>query len=264
MHRRSFVFSLLLFPILNWWITPPKPQEVRIAVSGNLKEVLTEVGHYVETRNPMTKVKLFFGSAEEVARQVENQAEFDLYIGDEDDMSELKEKSLLIENSGLPLFSNQIVAVANDDVDWDITEAKQLTPDNVKRIALQKDTTKPGKRAREYLQKYGVLDAVKDKITDVKTPKAALEAVKSGEAKWTLAYSTDAVRRKFLKVLWRVPAEDLPPIVFSAARPITSKNPDISARAMAAMQSSIVRRFFENAGYLALTPPPDNREPKKK
>lgn len=262
MHRRSLLIPILLFPILNWWITPPKPLEVQIAASGNVKDVLAEVARYVETRNPMTKVKLFFGTSEEVAKQIDSHAAFDVYIGDEDDMAALSGQSYLVDEPRIPLFMNQVVAIASADSDWDISDAKQLTPDNVKRIALMKENTRWGKAGRDYLQKYGVLDAVKDKIEDVKSPRAAVDAVKRGDAKWTLAYATDAVRRKSLKILWRVPVADLPADVYSAARLKCGRNPQIGNRVLAGLQSSIVRKMFENAGFQLLTPTPDNRTPK--
>lgn len=263
LRRSSFLFSLLLFPILNWWITPPRPQEIQIAASGNVKDVLTEIGHYVETRNPMTKVKLFFGTSEEVARQVESHATFDVYIGDDEDMAMLESKSYMVKESRVPLFMNQVVAVVAGDSEWDITEAKQLTPDNVKKIALMKESTKSGKMARQYLSKYGVLDALKDKIADAKSPKSCIETVKRGDARWTLVYSSDVARRKGLKILWRIPTFDLPAVNFSATRLTCSRNPEISARVIAALQSSIVRKMFENAGFQLVALPPDNRNTKK-
>lgn len=262
MDRRSLLIPVLLFPILNWWITPPKPLEVQVAASGNVREVMTEVARYVETRNPMTKVKLFFGTSEEVAKQIDSHAAFDVYIGDEDDMTALNDQSYLVEEPRTPLFMNQVVAVAASDTDWDISDAKQLTPDNVKKIALMKENTRWGKAARDYLQKCGVLDAVQDKIDEVKSPRAAIEAVKRGDAKWTLAYSTDAARRKSLKILWRVPITDLPADVYSAARLKCGRNPEIGTRVLAGLQSSIVRKMFENAGFQLLTPIPDNRAPR--
>ena len=263
MRGRSLIVPILLFPILNWWITPPQPTVIQVAASGNVRDVLTEIARYVETRNPMTKVKLFFGTSEEVVRQIESHAAFDVYIGDEADLDALNEKSMLVDEPHAPLFMNQVVAVAPADTDWEVTDVKQVTPDNARKIALMKDTTEWGKATRAYLQKTGVLDALKDKIEDVKTPKAAIEALKRGDAKWTIAFATDAARRKNLKILWHVPVTDLPAEVFSVARLKCSRDPAIGTRVLNGLQSSIARKMFENAGFQLLTPPPDNRMPNK-
>ncbi|HSP07313.1 MAG TPA: substrate-binding domain-containing protein [Acidobacteriota bacterium] len=263
MNRRPFLSLLLFFPILSWWITAPKPQELQIAASGNIRDIMTEVARFAEARNPMTKIKLFFGTAEEVARQIDSHASFDVYIGDQDDMDYLNDEGRLVEHPPIQLFMDQAVAVAPGDTDWDITDAKQLTPDNVKKIALMHEDTRWGAIGRDYLEKYGVLDAVKDKITDVKTLHGAIEAIKRGDAKWTIVTSSEAARRKNLKLLWKVPVTDIPGQTFSAARLTCSRNQELGARILAGLQSSIVRRMFENAGFQLLTPPPDNRDPKK-
>lgn len=258
MDRRSLLLSLMLIPFVNFWFTPPKPREIQLAASGNVREVLTEIAHYVETRNPGVKVKLFFGTSDEVAGQIRNHAAFDVYVGDEDDLSMLESQAMLVENTGVPLICNQLVALAGPEVEWDISDPKALTPDTVKKIAMQKDTTKNGKIMRDYLQKYGVLDALvkNDKIKEVKSPKGAIEALRSGEAKWTLALSTEAVRRKAMTVLWRVDPKDIPPTTYSVAQLVSSKNPDVASKVIAALQSSIARKLFENAGFQVLIPPP--------
>lgn len=260
--KRSFLFSLLLFPILTYWITPPQPQVVHLAASGKMKEILTEISRYFEQRNPRTHVNLFLAESEVIARQIENHAALDVVVGDQEDIALLQSKSLLVDGTVQKFMVNPMVALAGPDVEWSITSAKEMTPENVKKIALQKETTKAGKTMREYLKKYGVLDALKDKTDEVKTPKAALDSVRKGDAKWTLAYSTDAVRRKNMKVLWRVPENDLPGLTISIAQLTSSGNPQMAAKLIEALQSSIVRKMFENAGYQLLTPPPDNRTPK--
>jgi molybdenum ABC transporter molybdate-binding protein len=254
LRRPVTLVSALLFPIFTWWLEPPKPVEVHIAVSGNIREVMMEVAQFHETRNPNLKVKLFFGTAEEIAAQVENHAPLDVYIGDEDDLALLKEKEML-DGAPVPLFMNQVLAIAASDSDWEITDVKQVTPENVKRVALPKENSKAGRRTREYLKKLGLLDALKDKITEVKSPKAAVDSIKDGEAKWAFVYSTEYTRRKGLKVLWKVPPEDLPPMRFSAVRLKSNADPEKAQRVLAALQTSIVRKFFENAGFSLLVPP---------
>lgn len=260
--KHSFLFSLLLFPILNYWITPPQPAVIHLAASGNMKEILTEVSRYFEQRNPRTHVNLFLADSDVIARQIENHATLDVIIGDQDDMALLESKSLIVQGSKQALMVNQIVALAGPDVEWNISAANEMTPENVKKIALQKETTKAGKAMRDYLSKYGVLDALKDKIDEVKTPKGALDSVRKGDAKWTFAYSTDAVRRKSMRVLWRVLESDLPGLTISIAQLTSSSNPQMSAKMIGALQSSIVRKFFENAGYQLLPPTTNNPTPK--
>src|SRR5262245_54674941 len=126
----------MLFPFLNWWITPPEPTILQIAATGNVKESMLEISRYYETRNPLVTVKLFFGTAKEVSLQIENGAKFDVYLGSEEDLAVLKEKNQYAEDSQVKMFINPMVAVASNDTDWEISDSKQLSPDNVKKIAI--------------------------------------------------------------------------------------------------------------------------------
>ena len=223
--------------------------EIKIHSNGNLKPILMEISHYFQTRHPEGKVTIETGKVSEIQEKLEAQAAGDLLIGDEK-LFEMGAEIKAIDNASRSvLFTDPMVAVADVDSDVELTDPKELNADNFKKIALTGEKTPLGKLVRAYLNPRGLKDAPAEKKVDVADAKAALDAVKTGEAKWTLVYSSDASRRR-LKHLFRVPAADIPEVTFSVAIISHSQNKEEAAKFIEALQSTISKKFYENAGFV--------------
>ncbi len=223
--------------------------EIKVHSNGNLKPILMEISHYFQTRYPEGKVIIETGKVSDIQEKLEAQAVGDVLIGDEK-LFEMAAEIKGIDNASRSiLFTDPVVAVADVDSDVELTDPKELNVDNFKKIALTGEKTPLGKLVRAYLNPKGLKDAPAEKKVDVADAKAALDAVKIGEAKWTLVYSSDASRRR-LKHLFRVPASDIPEVTFSVAIISHSKNKEEAAKFVEALQSTISKKFYENAGFV--------------
>src|SRR5437879_5343160 len=74
-----------------------------------------------------------------------------------------------------------------------------------------------GVYAKTYLQSLGLWEALKDKVVPTLDVRAALAAVEAEHADAGIVYATDAAISKKVRVAFRVPREQGPPIVYTLA-----------------------------------------------
>jgi molybdenum ABC transporter molybdate-binding protein len=223
--------------------------EVRIHSNGNLKPILMEISHYYQIRNPGSKVVIETGKIAEIKERLEAKAAADLLIGDEKLFETVAETNVLDKGSQRVLFTDPVIAVADIDSDIELTDPKEINAENFKKIALLGEKNALGKQVRAYLEPKGLKELPAEKKVEVADIKAALESIKLGEAKWTFVYSSDASRKR-LKHLFQVPGTDIPEVSFSVALVKYSQNKDEASKFIEAMQSTIGKKFFENAGFV--------------
>jgi molybdenum ABC transporter molybdate-binding protein len=239
----SLFFLSLILPLISF------ASEIHIHSNGDLKPILNEITHYHQTRNASSKVIIQTGKVAEIKDRLEAGAPADLLIGD-DKLFEMAEAIQAIDPTTVKvLFSDPVVAVTDMNSEIELTDPKELNSENFKKIALLNAKNPFGKLVRTYLEPRGLKDIPAEKKVDVADIKSAFEAVKNGEAKWTFVYSSDSSRRKFRR-LFQVPISDIPPVKYSMAMLKKSTNKQEAIKFMDSMQSTIGKKFFENAGYL--------------
>ena len=169
-----------------------------------------------------------FGASSTLARQIEEGAPADLFFSaDEAKMDALEKKELLLPGTRRSLLSNSLVLVVPADASAAPKSAADLVKPEFKKIALAEPQTVPaGIYAREYLQKLGLWDAVKEKVVPTENVRAALAAVESGNVEVGIVYKTDSLISKKVKVAVEVPAAEGPKISYPIAVVKSSKQPD--------------------------------------
>lgn len=223
--------------------------EIRVYSNGNVRPILVEIGHLYETRNPEWKVQFETGKIEELKDKLDAGAKADVILGDDKLFEALADLKDLDVSSKTLLFTNPVVAVSTEESEGDIPDPKNMNADNFKKIALVSDKSPLGKLVRAYLEPLGLKDAPAEKKIEVSDSKAAMDAVKNGEAKWTLVYSSEASKRKIRK-LFLVPESSIPAVPYSAAILSRTENKAQAKQFMEILQSTVGSKFFENAGYL--------------
>ncbi len=222
--------------------------EIKIYGNGNIRPILMEIGHYYQTRYPDWKVIFETGKVPELKEKLEAGAKGDVLLGDEKLFQAVNDLKAGDISSQTLLFTNAVVAVADEGSEGEMPDPNTMNSDNFKKVALVSEKSPLGRLVRAYLEPLGLKNATAEKKIEVKDPKAALDAVKTGEAKWTLVYSTDASKRK-VKRLFQVPVTSIPEISFFVAILNRSTNKEQAAKFLEVLQSTIGRKFFENAGF---------------
>jgi len=86
------------------------------------------------------------------------------------------------------------------------------------------DSVPAGKYGKAALEKLGTWSGVEKHVARAESVRAALALVSRGEAPFGIAYSTDALADKGVRVLDTFPPDSHPPIVYPAAVIATAKS----------------------------------------
>jgi molybdate transport system substrate-binding protein len=221
-----------------------------VHAAASLSDAMNEIGRAYEKESG-DKLRFNFGASSMLARQIEEGAPADLFFSaDEAKMDALERKDLLLPGTRRSLLSNSLVIVVPADASAVPKSAADLAKPKFKRIALAEPKTVPaGIYAREYLQKLGLWDAVKDKVVPTENVRAALAAVESGNVESGIVYKTDSMISKKVKVAVEIPAADGPKISYPIAVLKSSKQPDRAKRFAEYLAGPMARPVFERFGF---------------
>ncbi len=145
------------------------------------------------------------------------------------------------------LLSNHLVVVVPADATTALARAEDLT--GMRRLALGDPQAVPaGIYARQWLERRGLWERLRDRVVPTLDVRAALAAVESGNADAGIVYRTDAAISKRVRVVFEVSAEEAPRIVYPAALLATARGP--AARAFYEnLRSPAAREVFEGLGF---------------
>jgi molybdate transport system substrate-binding protein len=224
--------------------------ELTVYAAASLTDAMKEIGPACEKESG-DKLQFNFGASNMLARQIEEGAPADLFFSaDEAKMDALEKKDLLLPGTRRSLLSNLLVIVVPADASAAPKSAADLTKPEFRKLALAEPQTVPaGIYAREYLQKLGLWDAVKEKVVPTENVRAALAAVESGNVEAGIVYKTDSLISKKVKIAVEVPAAEGPKISYPVAVLRSSKQPDRARKFAEYLAGPMGRSVFEKFGF---------------
>lgn len=228
----------------------PERAAITVSAAVSLTDALTAIAKdYVGAGRG--GVRFNFGASNTLARQIVSGAPVDLFISaDEAQMDAVAREGLLKDGSRLDLVSNQLAVVVPSDRPRTFTSLKDLAGPAFKRIAVGDPAAVPaGVYARQLLEKEGLWAAIASRVVPTASVRAALAAVESGAADAAIVYRTDARLALRAMVVWVVPADRGPRIVYPAAIIRTSTLQTEAARFLEFLRSDAARRTFEGFGF---------------
>jgi len=204
----ALLFSLII-------ATDISAAELTVHAAASLTEAMQEIGAAYEKQSG-DKLQFNFGASSMLARQIEEGAPADLFFSaDEAKMDALEKKDLLLPGTRRSLLSNLLVIVVPADASAAPKSAADLAKPEFKKLALAEPQTVPaGIYAREYLQKIGLWDAVKEKVVPTENVRAVLAAVESANVDAGIVYKTDSLISKKVKIAVEIPASEGPKISY--------------------------------------------------
>jgi molybdate transport system substrate-binding protein len=225
--------------------------ELTVHAAASLSDAMKEIGAAYEKESG-DKVQFNFGASSMLARQIEEGAPADLFFSaDEAKMDGLEKKGLLLKETRRSLLSNLLVIVVATDAKILPKAPADLAKPEFKKIALAEPQTVPaGIYAREYLQKVGLWDAVKDKVVPTENVRAALAAVESGNVEAGFVYKTDSMISKKVKVAVEISGADAPKISYPLAVLQNSKEPEKAKKFAEYLAGPTARAVFEKFGFI--------------
>ena len=225
--------------------------ELTVHAAASLTDAMKEIAATYEKQCGY-KLLLNLGASSLLARQIEEGAPADLFLSaDEAKMDNLENKGLLLPGTRRSLFSNLLVIVVSSDASVVPKSASDLVKPEYKKIALaQPDSVPAGIYAREYLQKLGLWEKVKDKVVPTENVRAALAAVESGNVEAGFVYKTDSLISKKVKVAVEISATEGPKISYPIAVIKSSKEPEHAKKLEEYLAGAEARKVFEKFGFI--------------
>ena len=214
--KKNLRLVFILFTLMS--LTSAKADEIEVFAAASLTDALKEIAATYE-KTGGDKVIFNFAASGTLAIQIKAGAPADLFFSaDEAKMDDLEKAGLIVKETRRDVLRNSLVIIAPADSALTLASPAQLAGDNVKSIALGETHGVPaGIYAKEYLEKIGIWSQIEPRVIPSENVRAALAAVETGNADAGIVYKTDALHSQKVKVIYEVPLQDGPRIVYPAA-----------------------------------------------
>jgi molybdate transport system substrate-binding protein len=227
--------------------------EILVSAAASLTDVLNKIGSSYQSKSKHT-VNFNFGPSSGLARQIDEGAPADLFFSaDPQQMDNLDQKGRLEPGTRKNLLSNQLVMIVPADSRLSLSSPRDLLKADVKRIALAEPSSVPvGVYSKKYLADAGFWNNVEAKVVPVQDVRATLASVESGNVEAGFVYKTDAAMSTKVKIVYEVPADKGPKIIYPVAIVKESKHKDAARDFMNYVQSTAARNVFKRLGFVVL------------
>jgi molybdate transport system substrate-binding protein len=241
-----------VFLILAWAQASALADEIIVSAAASLTDVLKEISNGYQSKSKNT-VKFNFGPSSGLARQIEEGAPADMFFSaDVAQMDDLDKNSRLEPGTRKNLLSNQLVIIVPADSKLAITSPKDLLKSEVKRIALAEPPVPVGAYSSKYLEAEGLWDKIKPKVVPVQDVRATLASVESGNVEAGFVYKTDAAVSKKVRIVYEVPLDKGPKIIYPVAIVKESKRKDTARDFLNYVQTPASKELFKKYGFVVL------------
>lgn len=227
-----------------------EPSAVLVAAAASLQgalEKLTPVYQQEDNRS----VNYTFAASGALQQQIEQGAPVDVFISAaEKQMDALEQKDLLLADTRQPLLTNQLVLVTPKESAVALTDFRQLTRPEVRRIAIGEPRSVPaGQYATQVLESLGVLAQVQSKFVLGNSVKSVLGSVETGDAEAGIVYITDAKSSDRVKVAAIASEQSHSPIRYPIAVVKSTRSPDAAKQYVEFLRSDAAKQVFEQYGF---------------
>jgi molybdate transport system substrate-binding protein len=259
MHRRviAFLGSLLVTLMLSVSFKivalPANAQSTTllIAAAASLQNALEEIDPIFERANSGVTVNYNFAASGPLQQQIEQGAPVDVFISAATtQMETLQKKNLILTDTRRNLLTNNLVLIVPNNSTLGLTNFRQLTNSNVRRISVGEPRSVPaGRYAEELFSKLGIIEQVRSKLVYGNSVRNVLGSVESGNADAGVVYVTDAKISDRVKQVATAPSNLHSPIVYPIAVIKASRNQQ-SARAYAQfLRNRQAQNIFKKYGF---------------
>jgi molybdate transport system substrate-binding protein len=250
--RRKFIAAILALMLLTGFVDVARADEILVAAAASLTDVLKELSAAYQSKSKNT-VNFNFGPSSTLARQIEEGAPADIFFSaDLAQMDNLEKKGRLEPGTRKNLLSNQLVIVVPSESKIAIASPQDLLKPEVKRIALAEPPVPVGAYSTKYLEAEGLWNKIKPKVVPVQDVRATLASVESGNVEAGFVYKTDAAVSKKVKIVYEVPIDKGPKIVYPVAIVKESKRKATARDFLNYVQIPASKELFKKYGFVIL------------
>lgn len=184
--------------------------ELVVSAASSLTNAFKEVAQGYEQAHPGTRVLLNFGASDVLLQQIVKGAPADVYASaDQKAMDRAVQEKAVRPASRADFAANQVVLIVPADSKANIAALRDLTRDEVRRIAYGNPASVPvGRYTQGALQAAGLWDAVQPKSVLAQNVRQSLDYVARGEVDAGFVFATDAaIMPGKVRVAVRVPSQ---------------------------------------------------------
>lgn len=224
--------------------------ELIIAAASSLKDAMEELKGLYEAQETGVTLTFTFDSSGTLQQQIEQGAPVDLFVSAAmKQMSALKEKGLIVEESMVELLENKVVLICAEGITG-ITSFEDLAKDSVEKIALGEPSSVPvGQYAEEILSNLGIQEAIQPKVVYGKNVREVLSWVETGNAEVGVVYATDAKISDKVVTVTEAPQGSHSPVIYPAAVMKASENQEVAQAFLKFLLTEEAEGVFEKYGY---------------
>ncbi len=215
-----------------------------VLAAASTTEAMSEIGSMFAQKSGHT-VQFSFGSAGALARQIQNGAPVDVFLSaNEQWMDALEKDGKINPATRINLLANRLVLIAPKGRNMTLDEnfAGRLAVGDMKSVPA-------GMYAKQMLEKYGWLEALKPRLVSCDSVRNVLFFVERGETDAGIVYATDAKISDRVTVVTVFPEESHDPIRYPVAVCTASAHPAAAGEFLAFLRSDEARAVFEKLGF---------------
>lgn len=222
--------------------------EARIYAAASLTDVIGAIAKEFEPIRG-SHVVASYGASNTLAQQIREGAAPGVFISASvESVDKLEGWGLVEPGTRVDLASNSLVVIVPRGAADRPATLKDLDDAKYARIALADPVAVPaGKYAKAALLKAGVYEGIQSRVVAAQDVRTALSYVERGEAPVGIVYATDAAASRQVDVVYRIPTELHPKIVYPM---VLVKGANRRARELHAyLQTKEAWAAFEKAGF---------------
>ncbi len=237
--------------ILSLSIVNAQPTNLLVGSATSLQDALQELTPLFQSAHPNITVKYSFSAPGALQQQIERGAPIDVFVpGGSKQMDALQSKGLLLAESRRNLVTNDLVLVVPRSSALVLTDFRQLTKNEVKRIAIGEPRSVPvGQYAEEVLRYLGIWDQLRPKLVFGNTARNVLASVESGNADAAIVFATDAKISDRVRRVALTPKDSHRPIVYPIAILSASRQQKSAQTYIQFLSGPLARPVFMKYGF---------------
>ncbi|MFB2920489.1 MULTISPECIES: molybdate ABC transporter substrate-binding protein [Aerosakkonema] len=250
----GFLGTLLLAIGLKVLIPVPANAQsttLLIGAAASLQNALQQLDPLFESANRGITVNYNFAASGPLQQQIEQGAPIDLFISAANkQMDTLQQKNLIVTDTRRNLLTNSLVLVVPSNSTLQLTNFRQLTDSNIKKISVGEPRSVPaGQYAEEVFKNLGILAQVQPKLVYGNSVRNVLASVESGNADAGIVYATDAKISNQVKQVAIAPSNLHSAIVYPMAVITASRNQQAARTYAQFLTSGQAQAVFRRYGF---------------
>lgn len=232
--------------------TQDAPVQLTISAAASLTDSLQEIKTLYQQQHPNVSLTFNFAASGTLQKQIEQGAPADLFFSaGSKQMDALLSAKLIDTAHEKDLLANQLVLVVPKDSSFSLTSPKDLTNENIKKIAVGTPESVPaGMYAKQTLESASLWDSLQSKLVLTKDVKQVLSYVETGNAEAGFVYKTDAMDSDGVKVAFTTKADSHDPILYPAGIVSATTHPQEVADFYDYLQTDEAQAVFVKHGFV--------------